>query len=457
MTDASPLWKRKLKHYWPIFPLVFIMLLLAIPELESMGFSLWESNPCDLQEINQDSFTSWLYAPLANWALRFSPTPTVAIVYLDPKTMPAGVLANTCDARDFLSSLIDDLNILQVNVIVIDKFYSNTSCTGREKNAKFLNAVDNSRAPIVVGQPTQKLEGKSKAGSCLALSERFQFDSKANVHYGLTRLNSDVLKLPLQWTVFKQTEKTDTTPASVTENTEAKDSKGDHGGDTLALVAARQQDPNIDNNSSVQKLVTSHLHPYTTFLDLPNIDAMTVLCSADKVPRDANGKLLGAACDGKVKPLNNLDGNNLKLNGKIVVIGDKSDENDMQPFPGGGEKPGVWLQANYIQSLLDHRFLREISLPITLICLVLFIAVVYALFWNLEPPVRALSVSLILLATLIVVSLAILVGTSYFTPLWALWGASVFVSFRYLETKAHHLLGHLKPEHTSHLLRKPKE
>jgi CHASE2 domain-containing sensor protein len=128
----------------------------------------------------------------------------------------------------------------------------------------------------------------------------------------------------------------------------------------------------------------------------------------------------------------------------------------MQPFPGG-EKPGVWLQANYVQSLLDHRFLREIPLWVTVIGILLFIFAVYCLFWYLENPERALLYSLILLAVLIVISLGVLVSTSYFTPLWALWGGSVLVSFRYLETKAHHLSAHLKQEHTSHTIKTPKE
>jgi CHASE2 domain-containing sensor protein len=147
-----------------------------------------------------------------------------------------------------------------------------------------------------------------------------------------------------------------------------------------------------------------------------------------------------------VHPINNLDGNNLQLNGKIVVIGDKVDQ-DMQPFPGG-EKPGVWLHANYIQSLLDHRFLREVPFSITLVSLLLFIFVVYCLFWYIEQPERALLLGLAVVIVLIVISLGILVATSYFTPLWALWGAGLLVIFRYLETQAHHLSAHLKHQRT---------
>jgi len=434
-----------MRHYWPILPLILIMLLLAIPELDNMGYVPWASNTCNLQEADQGGFSGKLYGPITRWALRFTPTPIVAIVYIDSKTKPPEVFTNTCEARVLLSRLVEDLNSLHANVIVIDKYYSATSCTDQAKNQIFLDAMNKSAVPVVVGQPTHKLADTSKTDGCLALTPRFEFDKKANVHYGLTRLNSDTLKLPLRWPIFQESDKPGVAPVQVPEETGV--------GDSLALVAATQQDPNIEKDPSVQKLLSMHLHPYTTFLDTPNpnalssTNAMTVLCSAEKVPLDGYGQPLRDACKGMVQPIDNLDQKNLKLGGKIVVIGDESTEGDMQPFPGEDPKSGTWLQANYIQALLDHRFLREVPLKLTLACLVLFIFVVYCLFWYIEKPERALLASLIILAILIVVSLAILVSTSYFTPLWALWGGSVLVAFRYLETKAHHLSAHLKQQH----------
>ena len=437
MTRKALTWAQRLRHYWVILPLLLIMLLLAVPELENMGYVPWESNPCDLQEISQGGFSGELYAPITRWALRVTPTPSVAIIYIDPKTEPAEILTNTCAARVFLSRLIQDLNALHANVIVIDKLYSKSNCTEEPKNKIFLDTMDKTVVPVVVGQPTHALEDTSKGG-CLALSPKFEFDKKANVHYGLTRLNSDTLKLPLRWPIFQESDKPNVAPIQLPENTGV--------GDSLALVAATQQDPNIQKDASVQKLLSIHVHPYTTFLNLPNTNAMSILCSAEAVPRDAYGQPLGDACKGMVHPINNLDGNNLQLNGKIVVIGDKVDQ-DMQPFPGG-EKPGVWLHANYIQSLLDHRFLREVPFSITLVSLLLFIFVVYCLFWYIEQPERALLLGLAVVIVLIVISLGILVATSYFTPLWALWGAGLLVIFRYLETQAHHLSAHLKHQRT---------
>jgi CHASE2 domain-containing sensor protein len=437
MTGEPRTWTQKLHHYWIILPLVLILFVLAIPELENMGYSLagsaFGSDPCELQEIDQGQFTSMLYGPLSQWALRFTPTPNIAIVYIDPKTEPGEIINNTCASRVFLSRLVEDLTYLHANVIVIDKYYGKDSCTDPDKEPTFLKTMNQSQVPIVLGQPTQKFAGSPTSEGCLALSPAVKFDDKSNVHYGLTRLNSDPLKLPLQWPVFPVGAK----PGDSSLHPESADS--------LALVAAKQQNPNIEKDPSVVKFLKLNIHPYTTFEEIPSTNAMTVLCSVEAVRRDPRPPL-GYPCKGPIPPIDNLDNNNLKLNGKIVIIGANEDENDMQPYLKGERRPGVWFHANYIQSLLDHRFLREMPINVTLTCLLFLIFGVYILFWYMEKPEHALLVGLLVLAVLIVTSLAILVSTSLFTPLWALWGAGILVVFRYLEARAHHLASHLVPK-----------
>jgi len=51
---------------------------------------------------------------------------------------------------------------------------------------------------------------------------------------------------------------------------------------------------------------------------------------------------------------------------------------------------------------------------------------------------------------MVLLSLLALLGMSYFTPLWALWGAGVFVAFRYLEASGHHRSQHLLAHLTGH-------
>ncbi len=70
-------------------------------------------------------------------------------------------------------------------------------------------------------------------------------------------------------------------------------------------------------------------------------------------------------------------------------------------------------------------------------------------FLELAPPEKALAISLIALAVIIVVSLVALLGFRYYTPIWAISGAFLFVVLRYLETKAHHYAEMGKESHHS--------
>jgi hypothetical protein len=225
-------------------------------------------------------------------------------------------------------------------------------------------------------------------------------------------------------------------------------------------VAAKLVNPRIESNHTLSKLLAKQNDPYTTFLNLPHITGLTALCSAEPSPRaPIDGQPGDALCKPWVRDPEDLDGNQLSLAGKIVVIGDisgadqKNFPSDMAPFPPG-TRPGVFMQANYIQALLDHRFLQEIPTPVTLGLLVVYVLIVYVLYWAHDQtghPRFTLDQagfwSLVVLAGVVACSFLFLVTMSYFTPLWALWGAGVFMVFRYLEASGHHrsqhLLGHL--------------
>jgi hypothetical protein len=435
MTKGSHWWKEWLRRYRHLIPMLFILLVLTIPELENA----WTWDPCALQEMDHDIFTTLVYRPLARWALHFkpSPDPSVVIVYIDPATAPPELLTNTCLARVFLAKLVDDVSSLGAKAIVIDKYYSDSSCTDEIKNNIFKTAMTNKTVPIVVGQPTHRLTNKKGTDNgCLALSNRFDFGGQ-KVRYGLTRLNSDVLKLPLRWPVFRDSDD---------PKIDQPLNKNSDIGDTLSLMAARQVDPTVDDKSSpVPRLLALGVHPYTSFLDLRSTDAMAVRCSKEQDPRDANDQKLN--CTNMQFPPHSLGPQNAKVDlaNKIVVIGDLSDQ-DMQPFPDAEkERPGVYLQANYIQSILDRRFLQEIPLHVTLIGLVLFIVAISCLHLFLDPK-PAFLFSFGALATIVLVSLIVLVKWDYFTPLWALWSAAIVVAVRSLELRAHHLSTEVKED-----------
>jgi CHASE2 domain-containing sensor protein len=453
---------HKLRQFWPLAPLVTILVALMLSDLgDFMGYSPFGSDPCALSEIDQSSFSAKMYLPLARWALRYTPTPSVAIVYIDPKSDPPDLLTNTCASRAFLGRLVKDLNAMAAHVIVIDKFYTAGACAEQDKNAAFVSALESSRAPVVVGQQTYGLSDSSGVPGCLALSPRLEFSNAAKVLYGLTRLNNDDLKIPLRWPVFSD-------PASGGGSQPSAPAQqprqlADASGDTLALVAAKVVDPNIESNPSVAKLLAKQIDPYTTFLNLPHITALTAMCSVETPPRaPIEGQPGDEVCAPWVRPLDNLNGGQLSLDSKIVAIGEISDGDmhefptDLAPFPPK-QRPGVFLHANYIQALLDHRFLEEIPVWLTVTGLVVFVIGVYCLYWSHDaegkPHLSAEQAglgSLVVLAGLVLVSLTALLGMSLFTPLWALWGAGVFVVFRYLEASGHHRAQHLLVHLTGH-------
>ena len=446
---------RRVRQFWPVIPLLGILFALMLSDLDVIGHMPWSQDECGMKDVEQSSLSAKMYLPLANWALRYTPTPSVAILMIDSNTRPAGLLTNTCESRAFLAKLIEDLNALSAHVIVIDQYFSADYCTEQDKNAKFIAAMEGSAVPVVVGQPTHALTAAAASGGCLALTKRLEFSKDAKVLYGLTRLNADILKIPLRWPVFSDTaQQPDASQAAAPDS--APKPLPAEAGDTLSLAAAKVQDPNIESNSRIAKFLSKGIHPYTTFIDLPQINAMTVLCSAEKDPSDIFGAKLGATCTPWVRPLDNLDGHHLSLGGKVVVIG-QIVQSDMKSFPTG-EKPGVFLQANYVQSILDHRFLTEIPTGVTLGLLVTYVFFVYCLYWAHDREGRELLsteqaglLSLSLLAGICLLSILVLVTTSYFTPLWALWGAGVFIVFRYLEEIGHargeHLLGRMTEHH----------
>jgi hypothetical protein len=452
---------RRLRQFWLVIPLVGILAALMLSDLgDFMGVSPLDSNSCQLTDKDQSSISARMYLPIARWALRYTPTPSVAIIYIDPSHDPPDLVNNTCASRAFLARLVPALNALNAHVIVIDKYYSAGACAEQDKNNAFIAAMESSKIPIVVGQQTHGISDGSSLAGCMAPTKRLEFSKTSKVLYGVTRIDNDDLKIPLRWPIYA--DPADAPP--VPGDTSAPKQLDPALGDTLSLVAAKAVDPNIESNPAVQKMLAAQVDPYTTFLNLPHITALTALCSAEASPRAPIDEQPGdELCKPWVRPLDNLDGKGLSLGSKIVVIGDISDA-DMKPFPTNlapfpaNERPGVFLQANYVQALLDHRFLREIPEAITLGLLVLYVLLVYVLYWahDIEgrPRFNAEQAGLWSLAAfgvILLMSFLVLVSLSYFTPLWALWGAGVFMVFRYLESSGHHrsqhLLGHLAGHH----------
>jgi hypothetical protein len=420
--------KQLLRQLWPVIPLAIIVGVLMLQDVQVLAPT--GPDDCGVAELDQTSFSAKLYNPVAEWAVHHTSSPQVALVYIDPQTEPAEVLTNTCASRLFLAKLIGDLNLLRANVIVVDKYYSQNACPDQATNATFVAALAASSAPIVVGRSTHALADSSKLAGCMGLSQGMSFPP--NVRTGLTRLNADLLRIPLRWPVFDDLDHPNATPAAAPEA----------AGDTLSLVAAKAQWPDIESSQLMPKLLETGDHPYTTFINLPNIHAMTAVCTAEANPVYADGTPV--PCDQKKwrQDPRSIDGKSLNLMGKVVVVGDISD-NDMQPFAKelppfpAGQVPGVYLQANYVESLLEQRFLTKTPLWITLLLLAVFTVGVFGIYWAhdkegkpLLTPRKALIAGLILLAVMTLLGFGLLLALNYYTPVWALFAAGLILVFR---------------------------
>jgi len=428
--------RRGLLRFWPLIPMGLILITLMFEDLHVMGWSITNQadGGCGLQELDQSSLSERLYDPIAERGVRTAGSPRVAIVEMDQPDL----LENVCASRAFLTRLVPDLAKLGAQVVMIDKYYSTSACDDDKINTLFQSTLETSAVPVVVGSHTNPLPSGSSAGGCLAIpTDAMQFKPGTAVQKGLIRLNADTLKIPIRWPVFDATKNP---PAQLPPEQ----------GDTIALLAAQAADPGIEKRGQLPKLIAKSINPYTTFIDLPTINELTAVCSAEPDPIVINGKMID--CGRWRHPAHDLTADHQSLQGKVVAVGDVSDD-DMQSFPGG-DKLGVYLQANYVESLLDQRFLTEVPIWVTLTTLVLFIVAVYALYWAhdashkpyISSPERAFIASIIAFAVLLLVSFQALLVFQYFTPLWALWGAGFFLVFRYLEESGYHRSQHLLAE-----------
>jgi hypothetical protein len=451
----------RLIQFWPLAPLLAVLVALLISDIGSFaGYS--KSVSCDLNnEAEQSGLSVSIYRQLASWGFHpkpFSsdpnhPYPNVSYVTIDANTEPPGLLNNVCDAREFLGRLTGDLNTLGARVIVIDRYFSPGVCADQEKTGHLIASLQASAAPVVVGQPTHALNDTSDG--CLALSPKLDVPSSSaatKVFYGLTRLNSESLKIPLRWPVFKEPPTLGSSAIKSAMNLPAGPAAPPEQvsdvsqGNGLALVAAEAFDPSVASTPRLQKLLGAWAHPYTTFFKLPTVNAMTALCNAEPShlygPNPPTSATPSAPdlCAAWILPAGQLEQLKLMVAGKVVVIGDLTSQ-DTHHFPGG-DVPGVFLQANYVQSILDRRFIEEAPLWIALAGLALFTAAVYCLYWAHDkkgnPLLTATQAgigSLVLLALMVLIAVVALFGSSYFMPLWALWAAVVFLVFRYLQAR----------------------
>lgn len=312
--------RRELVRRVIFFAAVFLMACAL-----TLGFDWWVNRSiAESTGVGQAALTfSGLYQKIV--AAPRNPIPRYTVVVeIDPERDPGSVsMLNLCHQRQMMAVLIRRIAAAAPSVIVIDKFFGESACPG-DINPDLIAAMTdvNAKVPLVVGR-------RMGDGPYLVPS----FLSGLGLREAIVNIDQDTRKLPLRWQVFRTKD----------------DMEHDRGmvlRETLALSGAQAYAKG--NLESEHKLVNPMGSAYISFLDLDQFKpyrylAGFVLCGREVKPGED-----ATACPGSPRELT-------ALSGKIVVIGEISRDQDMKTTVVG-QIPGVYLQANFIEALLDDRY-----------------------------------------------------------------------------------------------------
>ena len=367
---------RGLKFPWSLAVILIFSASVALELAED--YEVLQPRGCTYQQEQHERWSERLYGPLMRLRFGMLRHPRVGTVTIDGESEPLKVMNNTCEGRRFLSNVVPLLKEDGAQVIVIDKFYSEGSCVQEDVNEAFRAALTRPSStgrlvPVVVGQAANKRESGKPEEACLQLAEPFNFSGKGAdprgppVELGLTRLNADSLKIPLEWFAFAPAEiapSATTTP--LTSKVEPYES--------LALKGAMQARRGIRGRPDIERALKLREHPFGRFNELPHWHAMDVLCSGWN---GAHTMVNGGWGSCPTRSAGDLQTPISEIRDKVIVIGERSDT-DLQPTRGK-ERYGVELQASYIEDLLDETYMRRVPLWGELAMLMSFVACTFAL------------------------------------------------------------------------------
>ncbi len=260
------------------------------------------------------------------------------------------VQTNLCVGRAFMADMLRAIATQHPAEIVIDKFYSPNGCSKEPASTDdLMHVMRTLGVPVVVGESTD-IATQDANEDCLVRKPQLDFEAP-NVHHGLTRMNIDLERIPLEWQVLRE------------DGSQAKPDVVD----SLAWKAVRVYDPTYAAGARIQSLIDSGRHPYANLnMNLPQQTATSLLCTAGTPEMQERWSL---SCNGTMQRENLL--------GKVVLIGSENarDQRSVQ----GSRIWGFELQARYIEALLSGRYLRAMPFPAAFALFGLFVFVIEGL------------------------------------------------------------------------------
>jgi CHASE2 domain-containing sensor protein/class 3 adenylate cyclase len=295
----------------------------------TFGFERWvDRGIAESGGVAQATFTfSGLYQKIV--AAPRNPIPHyTAVVEIDPDRDPGSVgLMDLCGQRKMLTTLVSRIAAARPGAIVIDKYFGERACPGNINENLIAAMTDvNSRVPVVVGRRVAPDDDYLQPSSLSGLGLR----------EAIVNIDPDTRKLPLKWLVFPSKADKDHDSRQVWR-------------ETLALTAAQAYGKGQleAEHPRLAKLLNPVRHPYISFLDLDQFKPYRLLAGFVLCGRQVKQGEDATAC-----PSSSSDQG--VLSGRIVVIGEITDQDVKSTVVG--RIPGVFLQANFIEALLDDRY-----------------------------------------------------------------------------------------------------
>jgi CHASE2 domain-containing sensor protein len=359
----------------------------------------------------QRSVTSGFKKPRNNY---------VVLVLIDDK-VPKATRDNLCLQRKYVADVVRRISDVCAAAIALDLTFGLDTCPDTSPDL-YQSTVELQRAvadvsrvtPIIVAQRTldaayflenapQKLATLRTAGfvdTQVIIEPAIKFDSANGnrISIGLFTFNEDRRKVPLNWPAYASPDSVGHEAPTISDTF------------ALAVVKAYRPDPRI--LAEIKGFQDRDSHPLTSFLTESEIrcfSAADILAGSSAHPSTEQGQC--NSTDGDTAPLR-------QLNHRVVVIG-KDDPQDRWDSVIG-EVPGVILQANYIESILDSRLLKPVQGWVSISLAIAWFALIELIFQLLKDhPHRA--VLLAILATAVVWILlydVALMQWGYYLVLW---------------------------------------
>ncbi|HVF64825.1 MAG TPA: CHASE2 domain-containing protein [Casimicrobiaceae bacterium] len=274
------------------------------------------------------------------WPRRLVPRYTM-LVYLDTEadSTARDLASNVCEQRSYLAHLLPAIAARDPAVIVVDKFFTEAGCRSASATEELRRAVAevSRRVPVVVAlRIKDQSRSESDPNAPYAIDPPVSFAPSRHLKEGIVNVDTDSRRLALGWTI-----KRDPGSAAAWHS-------------TLALVTAEAYDAKLRiKYPGLEELIVKRGAPFLSLIPSDRFviyHAGDLVCGVEPRPPALDGR-----CANRPTAPTDLD----YLRGRIVVFGQVSPDMDWHSTVVG-RIPGVVLQANYVEALLDERYFKTV-------------------------------------------------------------------------------------------------